>query len=437
LSKIIILLLIIILIILILLLLIIIIINKNMHLIYSRGSTPKVFWNKKKERALWNKLQKKVDLQLNPILHPGAPQTAPDTSLLSQSLSELKDSAGHSLLTEQLQYHVSLMSRRQYPVLLQPRGQCGAGDAQERGHTLLLLAIKTSALNYRYRQAIRQSWGQAGWVSPQRSMGEGRGAYVRRLFLLGTVHSPDLRNRTSDLLHLESRHYGDMLQWDMWDSPLNGTMQRLLFWSWFRDICGHTDFVLEGDDQVFVNTPALVSLLQEQLDKPCSHLQDFMMGNVVSRRQPERILHSQEFIPESFYRGWYPPFTRGEGRVFSALLLERLFLVSNRVHLFPIEQVYVGICMFHLNLSPTHHPAVLPSDWTKEQEEEPCAVHKVLLLRTHSHTHMLQLWERSNTHTGPCANSTVPPLTTRGIKVTTGAKKHVWLQSWHSLWKNL
>ncbi|XP_020773540.2 N-acetyllactosaminide beta-1,3-N-acetylglucosaminyltransferase 2-like [Boleophthalmus pectinirostris] len=386
------------------------------------SATPKVFWDKNKQVALWNQLQKEVDAQLNPILRPGAPQTAPEASLLSHSLSELRGFR-HSSLTQQLLLYVSSMSRRQYPVLLQPEGQCGVGDTQERGSTLLLLAIKTSAQNYRNRQAIRQSWGRGGLVYPQRSGAERRGAYVRRLFLLGTERSPDLRNMTSDLLRLESQHYGDLLQWDMWDSPLNGSMQRLLFWSWFRDSCGHTAFVLEGDDQLFVNTPALVSLLQEQLHTP--HLQDFMMGNVVVRGRPQRNSHSQEFIPESFYRGWYPMYARGEGRVSSALLLQRLLQVSDRVHLFPIEQVYVGMCMIRLNLSPTHHPAFLPSEWTKE-EQEPCAAHRVLLLHTHSPTHMLQLWERSNTHTGPCANATVLPLTTRGTRLTTEARGHVW-----------
>ncbi|XP_072290018.1 N-acetyllactosaminide beta-1,3-N-acetylglucosaminyltransferase 2-like [Eucyclogobius newberryi] len=392
------------------------------------SSTPKSFWDKGDKVALWNQLQKAVDLQFNPILRPGASHRASDlvgASLLSHSLSGLRGPGGHSLFTlpEQMQDYVSSMSRRQYPVLLEPRGQCGAGDTHETAPALLLLAIKTSALNYRNRRAIRQSWGKAGWVSTQ--MNGGRGAYVRRLFLLGTASS-DLRDVSSELLHLESQHYGDLLQWDVWDNSLNGTVKQLLFWSWFRDTCGHTTFVFEGDDEVFVNTPALVSFLLEQLHGPRAHrpLQDFMMGNVEVRGQPSRSSHSQEFIPESFYRGSYPLYASGAGRVSSALLLGRLLQVSNRVHLFPIEQVYVGMCMIRLNVSPDHHPAFFPSKWTKEQEEEPCAGRRVLLLHTHSPTHMLQLWDSANTEL--CANATVPSLTTRGTKVTNGIKKHVW-----------
>uniref|UniRef100_A0A8C6SND9 Hexosyltransferase n=1 Tax=Neogobius melanostomus TaxID=47308 RepID=A0A8C6SND9_9GOBI len=269
-------------------------------------------------------------------------------SLLSYSLSEHQ---GHSknlshrvrALPEQMQNYVTSMSRRQYPVLMEPRGQCGFGATQER-RPVLLLAIKTSVHNYKKRQAIRKSWGRADWVWAQRGRGERRGAYVHRIFLLGTERSPELRDIFSEML----------------------------------DTCGHVSFVFEGDDEVFVNTPAMVSLLQEQLQRPPanSSLQDFMMGHMVYGGQPNRNSDSQEFIPESFYRGWYPSYARGTGRLSSALLLRRLLQVSHRVHLFPIEQVYVGMCLIRLNLSPSHHPAFLPSNWTKEREKQPCAVHR-------------------------------------------------------------
>lgn len=367
------------------------------------SATPKLFWDKKYNLAFWNQLQKAVDLHFKPILSPVASQTEPGP--LGAHLSELRRS-----LPEQLQNYVSSM--RQYPVLMEPRGQCGVGASQERG-PLLLLAIRSSVHKYRNRQAVRQSWGRTGWVWPQRATGGGQGAYVHRVFLLGTEPSPELRDISSELLTLESQHYGDILQWDVWDTPLNETVKQLLFWTWVRDTCGHTSFVFEGDDEVFVNTPALVSLLVN------SSLQDFMMGHVVYGGQPNR-----SFIPESFYRGRYPPYARGAGRLSSALLLRRLLQLSPRVHLFPMEQVYVGMCLTRLNLSPTHHPAFLPSDWTKEQEEKPCAPHRVLLLHTHNHTHMLQLWDTLSSHTQLCSNVTVTAVTVKKTIVTHRERKH-------------
>uniref|UniRef100_A0A8C6WIE3 Hexosyltransferase n=1 Tax=Neogobius melanostomus TaxID=47308 RepID=A0A8C6WIE3_9GOBI len=356
------------------------------------ASTPKLFWQKNDKVAFWNQLQKAVDLHFNTIDRMAASEPGQlYDSLLSYSLSEHQ---GHSknlshrvrALPEQMQNYVTSMSRRQYPVLMEPRGQCGFGATQER-RPVLLLAIKTSVHNYKKRQAIRKSWGRADWVWAQRGRGERRGAYVHRIFLLGTERSPELRDIFSEMLHYENQQYGDILQWDI-------------------DTCGHVSFVFEGDDEVFVNTPAMVSLLQEQLQRPPanSSLQDFMMGHMVYGGQPNRNSDSQEFIPESFYRGWYPSYARGTGRLSSALLLRRLLQVSHRVHLFPIEQVYVGMCLIRLNLSPSHHPAFLPSNWTKEREKQPCAVHRVLLLQTHSPTHMLHLWDSLNTNTGLCSN---------------------------------
>lgn len=382
------------------------------------SATPTVFWDKKYEHAFWNQLQKAVDLNFMDILHPVSSQLEPGppgAMFLSHSLSEHR-STGHSLfsLPERLQSYVS--SQRQFPVLLQPRGQCGDGDSPDRA-PLLLLAIRTSEQDYRRRQLIRQSWGTAGWVRAQGNA-DGRGAYVSRVFLIGT-DSSELQSETFELLHLENQHYRDILQWDIRDTPLNGTVKQLLFWSWFSDFCQHTSFVFETNDEVFVNTRALVSLLLDQLDR--GHLEDFMLGHVVYGGKPDRSSSSQEFIPESFYRGWYPSYARGAGRMSSALLLRRLLHVSHRVHLFPVEQVYVGMCLFRLNLSPTHHPAFLPSDWTKEWEEKPCEIHKAVLLQTHSTEHMLQLWLSLSPL---CANITVDPIPENKTPVTARERPH-------------
>ncbi|CAL1614158.1 unnamed protein product [Knipowitschia caucasica] len=390
------------------------------------GPTPKVFWEKGDNTPLWNQLQKVVDDGLNPILHPGVSEDPGPlgASLLSQSLSELRSET----LMEPLRHYVRSMSRRQYPLLMEPRGRCGVGGTQDGGPALLLLAIRSRALSYRSRQAIRESWGQGGWVRTQ--SGDGMGAYVRRVFLLGTESSGALTHASSELLTLEQQHYGDLLQWELWDSPMNRTLLQLHFWAWVTHNCAHTTFVFEGDDQVFVNTPALVALLQAQLQEPRGpRLQDVMLGKVLSREQPNRSPLSSHFVPESFYKGSYPLLASGTGRVSSALLLRRLLQVSHRVHLFPVEQVYVGMCMIRLNLSPTHHPAFLPSDsdsgWTKEQQEELCAPRRAVVLDAHSHTQVLQLWERANK--ALCTNTTVAPHTTKGPIVTPGGEQgHVW-----------
>ncbi|KAK5897461.1 hypothetical protein CesoFtcFv8_010522 [Champsocephalus esox] len=43
------------------------------------------------------------------------------------------------------------MQRRDYPLLLQPDGVCGAGVQDEKESPLLLLAIKSTELNFKNR----------------------------------------------------------------------------------------------------------------------------------------------------------------------------------------------------------------------------------------------------------------------------------------------
>ncbi|XP_044060234.1 N-acetyllactosaminide beta-1,3-N-acetylglucosaminyltransferase 2 [Siniperca chuatsi] len=366
---------------------------------------PKTFWDVHPYGdAFWNRLQLAIDRHFNPILRPnnnnrGFENTF-NESLLRQSFSEVTnlDSIRRNFdkLPQQMQEFVSYMQRRDYPTLIQPDGVCGAGAKDEKEPPLLLLAIKTTELNFKNRQAIRQTWGQARWVAGQKSNsrgGEG-GGYVRRVFLLGKEDPEELSVNLSELLQMESQHYGDILQWDFKDTFFNLTLKDVLFWSWFSRFCSRTRFVFKGDDDVFVNTPKMITYLQDQLKKPQAHktIKDFMVGDVMSAASPNRVTKSKYFIPDSFYKGLYPVYAGGGGVVYSGLLTKRLHNMSKRVHMFPIDDVYVGMCMIRLNAQPIHHPAFLTFDFPEKEKKERCSYHTILLVHKRSPNEVVRLW---------------------------------------------
>ncbi|KAM4555902.1 N-acetyllactosaminide beta-1,3-N-acetylglucosaminyltransferase 2 isoform 1-T2 [Odontesthes bonariensis] len=364
---------------------------------------PKTFWKHHLDSdAFWNQLQQLIDYDFNPILRPRRTKARPPRSrigdsLLRQSFSEvtLMDNMlkNFEKFPKQIQEFVSYMQRRNYPILIQPDGVCGAKEKDEREPPMILLAIKTTELSLKNRQAIRQTWGRVGWVVGQKtnsSSEEVLGGYVRRVFLLGKADN----NQLSQSLKTESKLYGDILQWDFKDTFFNLTLKDVLFWSWFSRHCDRVHFVFKGDDDVFVNVPKLITYLQSQLKKSqaLNTLEDFMVGEVIGSAKPNRVKSSKYFIPDTFYKGFYPLYPGGGGLVYSGLLAKRLDQISKTVHLFPIDDVYVGMCMIRLNALPVHNPAFLTFDFPENEGKEPCSYHTILMVHKRTPEQIVSLW---------------------------------------------
>ncbi|XP_062249957.1 N-acetyllactosaminide beta-1,3-N-acetylglucosaminyltransferase 2-like [Platichthys flesus] len=367
---------------------------------------PRTFWAPPSQvKGLWNHLQLVSERVYNPILHPNSSRLRFDgESLQWKGYSELTDlengTSNFGVYRPLIKEFVRHMQQRDFPILTQPDGTCGTGADNEKKRPLLLMAIKSSELNFRNRQAIRQTWGRAGWVAAH-SSGEEIGGYVRRVFLLGKESPEELGVDVSEVLQTESKLYGDILQWDFKDTFFNLTLKDVLFWDWFSRNCSRIHFVFKGDDDVFVNTMNLITYLQDQLKKPDTHktMKDFMVGQVINRAVPVRERHSKYFIPDSFYQGLYPTYAGGGGVVYSGLLTRRLHEMAKSVHLFPIDDVYVGMCMARLNTSPINHPAFFTFG-LDENEKEPCFYHMILLVHKRSPKEMVNLWAHvKNTQT--------------------------------------
>ncbi|XP_028852491.1 N-acetyllactosaminide beta-1,3-N-acetylglucosaminyltransferase 4-like [Denticeps clupeoides] len=245
----------------------------------------------------------------------------------------------------------------------------------------LLLAIKSTALHIDRRAALRDTWGRAGLVN---------GRSVKLIFLMG--HSDENMDRYAlqPLLEWENRQFGDILQWDFKDSFFNLTLKEVSFLSWFGRSCHWAQFVLKGDDDVFVHTENVIEYLNEH--SPNEHL---FVGDILPRSYPIRDSDVKYFIPAEMYPNGkpYPPYAGGGGYLMSRKTVVGLDAAAAGVDLFPIDDVYVGMCLQRMGVQPHAHTGFRTFGFHNIMAHfNPCAYRNLMLVHKLRPVEMWVMW---------------------------------------------
>ncbi|KAM9811775.1 N-acetyllactosaminide beta-1,3-N-acetylglucosaminyltransferase 2 isoform 1-T1 [Syngnathus typhle] len=265
------------------------------------------------------------------------------------------------------------MKCRSPPFLMDQPDKC------KENATFLLFAIKSIPAHFERRQAVRDTWG--------REYLHDGGLHVRTAFLLG-ASSPDDPD-ISALVRFEAERYGDILQADFHDSLLNLTLKMNAFLRWTLERCPRVSFVFSGDDDVIVNTPALLSYLSSLDSSKASRL---YTGHVIKTARPLRDPKSKYFIPASFYKGPYPAYAGGGGFVISGALLRPLYSACGAIPFFPIDDVYIGMCFNALGVSPQAHGGFHTFDIRERDRENLCIYKNLILVHRRSPQQVKKIW---------------------------------------------
>ncbi|XP_025052136.1 N-acetyllactosaminide beta-1,3-N-acetylglucosaminyltransferase 3 isoform X1 [Alligator sinensis] len=273
---------------------------------------------------------------------------------------------------------------REFPQLLDVPGKCGGPEASR--DVFLILAIKSAPMNYERREIIRKTWGEERTYA---------GARIRRVFLVGTASSAREAWKLDQLLQLEAAEHGDVLQWGFVDSFFNLTLKQVLFHTWLEARCPGVRFVFNGDDDVFVHTDNIVHYLQGMGDEGSErHL---FVGQLITNVGPVREKWSKYYVPEQVTAAkLYPPYCGGGGLVMSGFTTHAIYRESLNIEIFPIDDVYLGMCLEKAGLVPASHMGIrtvgfhLPS--AKLAAFDPCYYKELLLVHRFLPYEILVMW---------------------------------------------
>lgn len=94
----------------------------------------------------------------------------------------------------------------------------------------------------------------------------------------------------------------------------------------------------------------------------------------------------------------------------SAYLARRLFVASEGVELYPIDDVFLGMCLQRLHLSPEMHPGFRTFGITRRRAStmntEPCFYKNLIVVHKLSAQELLRMWSVVHSQDLICAQKT-------------------------------
>lgn len=290
--------------------------------------------------------------------------------------------------------------QRDFKLLIDQPTKCSGPE----GAPYMLIAIKSVATDFDKRQVVRGTWGREGVFQ--------KDVNVRRVFLLGVPQNQTALPLWDKLLGYESHAFHDILLWDFEDTFFNLTLKEIHFLQWINVSCPKAKFIFKGDADVYVNIDNILEMLEGQkINK------DLFVGDIIVHARPIRRRNSKYFIPEFIYgQGIYPSYAGGGGFVMSGHTALKLHLACKEVELFPIDDVFLGMCLLRIDLQPTRHEGfrtfgiVRPSAAPHLQVFDPCFYRELMVVHSLTVPQIWLMWNLLHDPNLQCHSSQDPTV---------------------------
>ncbi|XP_037380677.1 beta-1,3-galactosyltransferase 5-like [Talpa occidentalis] len=199
----------------------------------------------------------------------------------------------------------------------------------------LVLLVTSSPHQTSERSAIRSTWGG------DRTVG---GKWIKSFFLLGTTSSWNVSLAVAQ----ESQQHRDIIQKDFVDVYDNLTLKTMMGMEWVHRYCPQAAFVMKTDSDVFINVYYLTELLLQE-----NRTSGFFAGLLYRNASPVRTNPHKWFVSKEEYpQDTFPPYCDGTGYVFSSDVATQVYSVFGSVPFIKLEDVFVGLCLQELKISP-------------------------------------------------------------------------------------
>ncbi|XP_054459121.1 UDP-GlcNAc:betaGal beta-1,3-N-acetylglucosaminyltransferase 7 [Anoplopoma fimbria] len=269
---------------------------------------------------------------------------------------------------------------RYFPMLINHPEKC-------TGDVYLLMVIKSVATQHDRREVIRKTWGKEQVVD---------GKKIKTLFLLGKPSSREEGVHHQKLVEYEDYIYRDILQWDFMDSFFNLTLKETHFLKWFHTYCPSVRFVFKGDDDVFVSVENIFEFLEGN-----NNAKNLFVGDVIFKARPIRKKENKYYIPQALYnKTQYPPYAGGGGFLMDGNLARKLHTVADTLELYPIDDVFLGMCLEVLQVTPIKHNAFktfgLVRNKNSKMNKEPCFFKSMIVVHKLLPSDLMHMWNLVN-----------------------------------------
>uniref|UniRef100_A0A3Q4HVP8 Hexosyltransferase n=1 Tax=Neolamprologus brichardi TaxID=32507 RepID=A0A3Q4HVP8_NEOBR len=294
---------------------------------------------------------------------------------------------------------------RNFKLLIDQPEKCHIRGAEEQGGgsnnaPYMLIAVKSIAADFDKRQVVRRTWGKEGHFENDVS--------IRTVFLLGVPKNRTALPLWDQLLSYESQTYKDVLLWDFEDTFFNLTLKETHFLNWINSSCPRVKFIFKGDADVYVNVENILEMLRGQQPN-----EDLFIGDIIIRAKPIRRRTSKYYVPEFMYGGGlYPDYAGGGGFVMSGHTAQRLSSACRQVELFPIDDVFLGMCLQLIGIKPLRHQGFRtfgiprPSAAPHLQTFDPCFYRELMVVHSLSVPQIWLMWNLLHDPKLSCHNRT-------------------------------
>lgn len=212
----------------------------------------------------------------------------------------------------------------------------------------LFVAVISAPSYFEKRDIIRQTWlRQLQTDSLVNLVGFG--------FIIGRTDDRDTQKK----IESESSTYGDILQMDMVDVYYNQTLKVVGLLNWINDHCSRVDFLLKVDDDVYVNTRNLATVVKN-LDPAEQSVYGTASDSIVRRGKIlyQYLLYHNLFLNVSFsldgkfeisLEVWpwskYPAYSMGAAVLMPGSTMEPLLAACQTTPYFLFDDTYlIGLC---------------------------------------------------------------------------------------------